>query len=263
MASVWKATTPRSELAGELRRGEQISMRAWLEKAHWLLPNFESFVRPAGGNPGQPGPLNLAIQRTSEAAYQRAFFLQRATKVSGSLCGCFQIDWLDIEVPVVGGVDPRRPSLDMIGEVNGTPCVIAELKDVGGTSPFDAIQEVLSYGCSTRDNHLALTGHPGWTSDSERGDIPEYWSRYKGKYLVVGGPYRYWETWKSHWALIWAAGAKWLVESGLSGHRLIFVAFPEVDFSAQKGEKDRYAPRLENDDIWTVLSEAHASVEKG
>ena len=259
--TVWEANTPRSDAPGELRTGELITMKEWLTQASHVLPKFGNFVPRTDDKPGVPNPLPLSIGDTGEKAFQRAFFLQRKTTVLGSSAGPIAIEWLDIETAVVNGPASRRPCLDMIGAIHGTPCVIAELKAAGGTSPFDAIQEVLSYGCSARDNHSALTSHPGWASKEECGDIPHFWPRYEGKYLMVGGPNEYWEKWKDQWGLVVAAGTKWLVDSGLVGHQLIFVAFPQVDFRTQKGESETYTPRVGQDCSWTVLFEAHASAE--
>jgi hypothetical protein len=232
-------------------------MNEWLEKAGHILPGFQKPVWQADGNAPNHGSLNLSIQRTSEEAYQRAFFLQGTTKVSGVTgvsSGFLEINWLDIEVTVVRG--ERR--LDMIGAVGKTPCVVAELKNTNGASPFEAIQKVLSYACIVRGNKATLTSHPSWKTDLENGDIPEYWPGYNGKYLVVGGPKGYWEMWKDHWGLIVAAGTKWLVESGLVGYRLILVEFPDIDFESQRGETATYTPRVASEVVWTALFEACA-----
>jgi hypothetical protein len=261
MPTVWEATTPRSEALGELRSGEQTTMKTWLEKADHLLPSFVNLVSQVDGKTGSPGELDLRITDTNEKAYQRAFFRPKPTEVSGSSSGTIKIDWLDIEVPVVGGAAPRRPCLDMIGAVDGKPCLIAELKDEGGKSPFYAVQEVLSYACRARDNHLTLTSHSSWTSDNGHGVIDEYWRHYEGKYLIVGGPDGYWKTWIAQWNLIVAVGSKWLVDSGLVGHRLLFVSFPEIDFLEQKPTDDKYTPSVPGSATWTVLFEAHANAE--
>jgi hypothetical protein len=262
--TVWEVTTPRSEEVTELRPGEETTMREWLERSGKLLPNFQKPVvqKPvvqAGVKESSPDPLDLSIQRTTEEAYQRAFFLQGSTKISGAIGGSVQINWLDIEVTLVGGDSPRR--LDMIGAVGDDSYVVVELKAAKGASPFEAIQKVLSYACSVRGNELTLASHPSWTTDSDRGDIPDYSSntKYKGKYLVVGGPKGYWADWKDHWGLIFAAGTKWLVESGLVGYRLIFVEFPDIDFKGQKGDRATYTPRVDSEVVWTALFEACAT----
>jgi len=232
-------------------------MKAMLKELRRVIPDFHSHIPLCEiGAWGSPKALRLDIQSTSEAAYQRAFFRQRSTRISGSTDAPIDITWLDIEVPVVPGNTGRRHALDMIGAVDGTPSVIAELKGVNGTSPFNAIQEVLSYGCRAREHYKQLMSHPRATSSLGDIEISKYWPTYDGKYLIVGAPEQYWVKWKAHWELVLAVGSKWFVQSGLRGHRLIFAAFPAVDFKKQKARQRLYTPAAA-ENHWSVISEVH------
>ena len=256
---MWKkADTPRSNAEGSLQHGGEVTtMNKHLATMRSVIPIFVNLV-PDEQNvaKSKPNPLDLQIGDIKEKAYQRAFFLQKRVRVQGAAHGDVCVDWLDIEVPVIEGDKPRRPSLDMIGFVDGMSHLIAELKGPEGESPFHAIQELLSYACCARDNHARLVSHPSWKNGKEHGQIPNYWPEYKGKYLVVSGPREYWNKWRDQLALIAAAGSSWLIDSGLRGHRLILAEFDDENFAAQRMAESKYAPQVKSN-IWSVLYEAY------
>jgi hypothetical protein len=55
--------------------------------------------------------------------------------------------------------------------------------------------------------------------------------------------------------VIAAAGVRWLADSELKGHHLMFVAYAGEDFKKQKGELAKYTPHALTCD-WRVLFEA-------
>lgn len=259
MGTVWQANTPNSLAEVILSSGETATMKSVLAELRRVIPDFHNPVsRGESGTQGNPGALNLLIQDTSEKAYQRAFFLHGESRIVGTseANGSIVVKWLDIEVPVVHGAAPRRLSLDLIGAVDGKASVIAELKAEDGTSPFHAVQEVLSYGCRAKENHKHLTSHTSYINNEQEHPIASYWPTYEGKYLVVGGPEEYWAKWQGYWDLILAVSTKWLVNSGLTGHRLMFVSFPSTDFREQKTSLEKYTPRV-GESRWTLLFETH------
>jgi hypothetical protein len=256
VATVWEVNTPRSKAIRPCPGRSDTAMIAILSEMRVALPDFQSVVTHEHlCRLNNPAPLSLEIADTGEKAYQRAFFLARSTRIRGSREGIIDAAWLDIEVPVVNNNSPRRPCLDMIGHVQGTPSMIVELKKAGGQSPFHAIREVISYAQCAQNNHLSLKSHPKFMASGKSGIIPEYWPEYKGKYLVVGGPDLYWNRWMPHLDVIAAAGVKWLRNSSLHGHHLMFVTYPSENFEEQKGSDTKYTPQPLTSD-WAVFFEA-------
>lgn len=256
MTTVWEANTPRSKAVRVCPGRGDTSMSALLKELEVALPRFVNVVSHEHiCRATSPQPLALEITDTEEKAYQRAFFLARSTRIKGSAVGNIDAEWLDFEVPVVNNNSPRRPSLDLIGKAEGSPSMIVELKKAGGQSPFHAVLEALSYAQCAHSNHLTLNSHPEFKVLGKVNAIPAYWPKYKGKYIVVGGPDLYWKPWMPYLDRIAAAGVRWLKSSSLHGHHLMFVSFPSQDFKRQKGSKPTYTPHPLKTD-WTVLFEA-------
>jgi hypothetical protein len=253
--SVWMATSPNSNKKDAAGKSMKKILEAWNENA---IPVFERL--PTDGTEAKiskPGKRSLAIADIQEKAYQRAYFVKKKICVVVDDKEKFDVEWLDIEVPVVQGGKARRLCLDMIGRVGGkNTFVIGELKGPHGTSPFYAIKEVLSYACHVCDNHARLESHPAFHKDTEIIEVPSYWPEYEGEYLIVGAPSSYWGKWAEHKRKIKAVGAKWLAESGLQGHRLLMVEYPDEDFKSQREGPKKYVPCVLNgNDQWGVVYE--------
>jgi hypothetical protein len=256
MNTVWTANSPRSKASRPCPGRGDISMLSLLNEMEASLVPFKCIVTHEHlRRPTLPGAIDLEIEDTGEKAYQRAFFLARKTRIKGSLLGDIDASWLDIEVPVVNSNISRRSCLDMIGMVKGVPSMIVELKDDRGQSPFQAIHEVLSYGQCASKNCLDLKSRARVTASGKSIDVSAYWPQYRGQYLVVGGPDDYWRRWENHFGVIAAAGVRWLADSELKGHHLMFVAYAGEDFKKQKGELAKYTPHALTCD-WRVLFEA-------
>jgi hypothetical protein len=259
MTSVWGVTSPGSAAKSQLESGKMTTMKELLKELRDVIPEFQNIASTCDdGTFGNPKSPTFSIKDAKEKAYQRAYHSQDSTEIIGTLegNGRIHVTWLDIEVPVVPGTKARRPSLDMIGQVAGVPSLIVELKAAGGTSPFHAIQEVLSYAHRVVENQGQLKSHKTWRKGAQEIPIPPYWPHYQGKYLVIAGPNDYWAKWKSEWDLILAVGTMWFAKSGLQGYRLILASFPGVDFKKQRGASERYTPRIK-DNRWTVMYEVH------
>lgn len=108
-------------------------------------------------NSGSPKRYKLETGDNKEKAYQRAIFL----KGSSNFCGK-EIKWIDMEVPVIPGGSPRRPSLDLLGKID-KQYVIVELKikngnDQTGECPLKGFGELLfyNYNLAKYNNQLKL-----------------------------------------------------------------------------------------------------------
>jgi len=206
-------------------------------------------------------PVTLDIRHTNEPAYQRAFFLASPTRLQGGDDTTTEINWLDLEVPVLVGNGKR---LDLIGKIKDK-FVIAELKcnpiakdgSKLGESPLYAIFEGLDYALSAKEaakNRITLRYH---LSDKAP---TNYWPDYEDcAYLIIGANTSYWEKrgegevcWKDHIDKLKEVG-EWI--KNRCGYKILFVEFDDEDFLGQKDKKPLYRPQLLNNknNIWREL----------
>lgn len=214
-------------------------------------------------HPTEPGEVSRSIRKTNEAAVQRAFFFQGKTKV-----GDGRIRWLDAEVPVCPGLNPRRRSLDLYGlwmsgrMPDRKKPVVVELKfaSVGypgaGSPPF-ALFEALAYGVSLYANRVSNGGDLwGHRLPLDVDSFPD---------LVVAANRTYWTSWRE------AVGkeAPFLFDLCRSLERVLAkefpnrppralcAHFPDIDFKRQKGDATHYEPRVPaRSQGWELLTSA-------
>ena len=159
------------------------------------LADLSKIISDKKSNPGEPKLTN--IKATTEVAFQRAIYNGRNTKLYENT----EVNWIDIEIPVVLGGKGRRHCIDMIGATSDkNNLVLCELKYSGKTksedSPTYAIFELLIYYYFVRCNFKNLDSHSvyhklettknfNWKSFLSS-DIPR---------LVIAANNSYWEFW--------------------------------------------------------------------
>ncbi len=202
-----------------------------------------------------PGDISTYLIKTGENAYHRAFLKKKYAKLELKNVPTITLHWLDIEVPVVLSESSRKPCLDMIGKINGSSFVIAELKVKRGTSPFDAIRELLFYAIHAKENNKngkKLESHKNIISkNGTKSPILSYWENYSdAKYLIVAAPNDYWDIWLDHKdKLEEIAGwikSKWQYE-------LRFVRFELEEFEKQTSKGKAYEPEYHKDVVWKEI----------
>jgi len=223
----------------------------------FFLDEIEAKVpRNVKGRFSEPGPLLLKLAGTSENAYKYAFLKGKQAQINFVNGKSIKLDWLDMEVPVMPGENPRRRCLDLIGktrEGNKADFVIAELKKEGGDSPFYAAYEAIFYALSVKNNTKELVHHPSF----DGAPIENYWKYYKNcKYLIVAATNKYWEMWKDHLNKLKDISS-W-VENKYK-YKLIYAEFNKVDFKTQKQNSvnGKYSPSVPNEiRIWNQVQKS-------
>lgn len=221
-----------------------------------------------------PGEVEMKIADTGEKAAQRAILRQGETDdIHGS-----RIRWIDAEVPVCPGGNPRRRCVDLLGaRLIGKPRYqnpleirrlrIVELKFTTAAgqlsdSPPCAIFEALAYGASLYANRVSnggdLWGHRHLALDATT--FPD---------VYVAANRSYWRAWgnvlgdnaRYLWLLQYAL--RDLLAPAFGPHRrpvFNWAVFPDIDFARQKGGKRVYEPRIPArtrgwDSLWSRSSD--------
>jgi hypothetical protein len=222
-----------------------------LEKLKEVLVNTDNETVEYPSNPGKPSLENISA--TTEAAFQRAIFNEKETKLDYGKAEKEVVKWLEIELPVVLNKNSRRLCLDLIGALDGVP-VICELKysyKSNSDHPIYGIIELLVYYYYIHCNYEKLDKH----------DVHHHlvlndfkWSvivkNAFPKLLLVANE-KYWNYWfnrenKNEFL-------KQVLElcKKLDVNINCFVAKDE-DFHSQKGENEKYTPKLTSN-TWTKL----------
>ncbi len=185
------------------------------------------------------GEIKKLINSTTETAFQRAIFWNGET-IRGKKT---KIKWLDIELPVIPGDKSRRSSIDLIGK-SGNRYVICELK-FGKNSktecPDVAVKQLKGYYEQIKHNCDDLdktdTHHKGCTSFKWK-DLA-----FKKPILCVAANASYWAYWLGH---------RKTDISKLKGVEFYSVDIPADTFKLQKGNQDKYTPKIETNS-WDIL----------
>lgn len=192
---------------------------------------------PATTGPGRPKDFSIQIRDVNEKAYQRAIWLSgRSSFVT------LQIEWIDLEMPVVPHGSSRRECLDVIG-VAGDSIVIAELKDEGGDSPLFALYEAVKYTRSIERFKDQLAYHGNARSHLPGAGLSKFSAA--GSVNIIAAPKSYWDDFRRLDVLPSLEDAIRRV-SGALGVRIHAAQFPDEDFTLQRGSAEGYIPKVLN-----------------
>lgn len=203
-----------------------------------------------------PGKPKLTkIKATTEVAFQRAIY----NGINSELNEHTEVNWIDIEIPVVLGEKGRRHCIDMIGATSDkNNLVLCELKYSGKTksedSPTYAIFELLIYyyflRCNFRnlDNHnvyhkLETTKNFSWESYLSS-DIPK---------LVIAANNSYWEFWFGKKKINKSDLLKDVMEFEKEfGVKIELFETSNDEFRNQKGDNIDYEPKVISN-VWKKI----------
>ncbi|MDP2947070.1 MAG: hypothetical protein Q8N88_03060 [Nanoarchaeota archaeon] len=91
-----------------------------------------------------PKTMSFEISSTGENAYQRAILKSEKTLLDFKNNDGFEtVQWIDGELPIVFNKNPRRPSIDLIGSLDGIP-TLCELKFAKSTNSDSPVYAVLT-----------------------------------------------------------------------------------------------------------------------
>ena len=168
------------------------------KKKKELLAKFEDLSKIISNKKSSPGEPKLTnIKATTEVAFQRAIYNGRKTKLNEKT----EVNWIDIEIPVVLGTKGRRHCIDIIGATSDKKnLVLCELKYSGKTksedSPTYAIFELLIYYYFLRCNFKNLDSHKVYHKLETTENFS--WEGYLSidiPRLVIAANNSYWEFW--------------------------------------------------------------------
>jgi hypothetical protein len=203
-----------------------------------------------------PGKPKLTkIKATTEVAFQRAIYNGISSKLNENT----EVNWIDIEIPVVLGEKGRRHCIDMIGTTSDkNNLVLCELKYSGKTksedSPTYAIFELLIYYYFLRCNFKNLDSHnvyhklettknfswEGYLSS----DIPK---------LVIAANNSYWEFWFGKKRINKSDLLKDVIEFEKEfGVKIELFETSNDEFRNQKGDSIDYEPKVISN-VWTKI----------
>jgi hypothetical protein len=222
----------------------------------------------------KPGTYTTKVNKknTGETAYQRALIAQKKHLLEGLA----EIEWLDIELPVIFGPSARRKSLDLLGRDAENRLILCELKydksepdslqkrKPRTDSPSYALRELLTYTFHIIENakrlqkdnirHKNSNGTWDWTCCENPENIV----------LVIAANNTYWKHWQVYsgeggWQVI----RKEIAEITNSLPSCLTIKFystpnPPVSFTSQanlQGSIDvkRYIPESLGGD-WTEIT---------
>ena len=193
---------------------------------------------------GNPKIYSTEIAGTGENANQRAIIDSKTTSFINH-----DIDWVDIEIPVIPGGKARRDCVDLIGLTkNEKKIVLVELKDQGGDNPFDAAFQLIDYYINIQENYKELNLHNNNKEYRNFGDM--YDDRKpdnENTILVVAAPTTYWDEWSESKINNFLDLLKYFKETIHEiNFNINFAKYPHEDFIKQKGNNKKYTPKVEN-----------------
>ena len=184
------------------------------------------------------------------------------------------VEWLDLEVPLTFSKKARRPSADLIGECSNS-YAIGELKFCKKSSsmrPEYAIFEVLIYSWFIRANVTDLHKH-----DVSHKGKKIRWDNFiaESQYLIVGANKGYWDYWlktRRNEKFSYKKNTR-KNEQGVDGKlsnsqnisnlinylnnkysvKIMCFETPNCDFEKQRGDSDKYEPKLIKPFRWEQL----------
>lgn len=200
-----------------------------------------------------PDKISFEISSTGETAYQRAILKSEKTLLKFKKGNSFEtIQWMDGELPIVLNENPRRPSIDLIGSLDGIP-TICELKFANSTnsdSPVYATIELLTYYCFIQFNADFLDKYNVFHKNLK----PFKWNvitKNGFPRLIVCANKSYWDAWlpKFDKSTLRNQVFEWgmLLDTNIN----LFQS-NDFDFKLQKGEGG-YTPTIPIDSIWEIL----------
>lgn len=212
-------------------------------------------------HPTSPATFTESVHKNNigETAYQRAIF--KAT--SANLGNFGMARWWDMEIPVVFNKSSRRPSLDLIGQLQDDKrMVFCELKYANpatgskSNGPVYALLELLVYYFHIQNNagklKHAKVAHknspfPEWHENWDLSEKPE------NVFLIVAANETYWKRWARS---DWKSAASSIVKTCQLDTNVQFFSTPDptpflIDQAEKADSKKRYIPAPLSE-IWAV-----------
>lgn len=152
---------------------------------------------------------DVALNCNGETAYQRAIISEKkpTSILSNAQNEANEVQWLDIELPIVFGKSSRRNCLDLIGKTtNDKKIVLCELKYVRPDSnsyksnnPVYALLELLIYYHHIQNNAADLEKYSIRHKGNARGEVWNWndCSNPDNIILAVTGNKKYWDRWRN------------------------------------------------------------------
>jgi len=212
------------------------------------LKSLLSILDEVGEEHGSsPQSYAISIKDTGEKAHQRAILLSPHKSVLGATC----VKWLDMELPVIFGPNPRRPSFDLIGETDDGRLALCELKYnmASRNNPTYALFEILIYYYHIWRNANALQENRIWHRKMHQVDNPWDWNKFndpKNVILIVAGNKTYWDGWETKQPAF-EIGAK--LEKAIPSLSIRFFCAPDPQISfPEQSAGETYTPSLGKND---------------
>jgi hypothetical protein len=200
-----------------------------------------------------PKKMTFDIRSTGETAYQRAILNANPTLLDFKKNNGFEKTiWMDGELPIVLNRNPRRPSIDLIGSLDGVPaiCELKFAKKKASDSPVYAVIELLTYYCLIQFNADYLDKY----QVNHKNMIPFKWNVITNNgypSLIVCANKSYWDSWLTKLdtttlkTLVLSWGTSLLTNISL-------FQTEDFDFESQKGT-ETYIPAIPTNTIWEII----------
>lgn len=203
----------------------------------------------------KPGMPNLdSIASTTETAFQRAIFSRGFSNLNTKK-GDLEIEWLDLELPITLSPHSRRICIDLVGKSNDR-LILCELKyksKSNSNSPLYAMLELLVYFYLIRCNYKNLDEEKVFHNFGKEFEWKDY-SPFTNSNLelIVVANKEYWSYWLGR------RDSKTLKEKISSLREKIsfeidFYETVDEDFDSQKGDKEKYEPKI-SDNNWGKIN---------
>lgn len=222
--------------AKKFEKGKSVGILGRILKSH----NKEKY-------PTKPGEPTKEIRSTGETAYQRAVIYSKKTTMNT----IGEIEWKDLELPVVFNKSPRRRCVDLIGKSEDDVPVLCELKYATeknrSNSPVYAAIELLIYYYLIRNNSKSLESQRVFHGKIE----PFKWSDFnRNSILIVGANKSYWHYWIDRYKKQKIDVESWRNSLPV---RILFFSSDDFNFQEQKGVKETYTPSVFGKTEWTEI----------
>jgi hypothetical protein len=195
-------------------------------------------------HPSSPKKPNLTnIKSTGEKALQRAIFNEKYSFLDYQNGNIEKVTWLDLELPVILNINPRRCSLDLIGALDGIPllCELKYFEKSPSNHPLYAIFELLMYRYFIQCNYQKLDKyevHHHLVLDNFKWDVIV---KNVSPVLIVAGNTKYWEYWLKKISTFDLMTILLKINKTLGTNMHLF-EIPDEDFIMQKGEASSFCP---------------------
>lgn len=187
-----------------------------------------------------PKAYSTEIKHVGECALERAIIQGKTSKLNG-----FEVEWLDIELPVNVTGKARGNCIDLIGKDSDNNYILCELKfrrrSFDNGNPEEAANQIKKYLCMVKEYYKRLHYH------RQNGSLINWEAVALGKTrLVVAANSRYWNSWLGNRR----KGRTYKTE----GVECYSINLDQDEFSRQKGERDKYSPYMpESGKEWELI----------